>query len=171
METVWIAEAFGLGAIIFNIFGYRSNDMRRYLVLSGGAMLCLSTHFFLLGAMAAGIGCGLAAIRNAVALKIRGTRILLLFLSINIGFFLFEWLVLQHGYLIILAYTSSIIFTAGSILFTDTAVMRRWFVFAETIGLIYAFMVGSVFGSIFNSVNLISIIIKMRSTKKPPSQN
>ena len=142
METVWIAEAFGLGAIIFNIFGYRSNDMRRYLVLSGGAMLCLSTHFFLL-----------------------------VFLSINIGFFLFEWFVLQHGYLIILAYTSSIIFTAGSILFTDTAVMRRWFVFAETIGLIYAFMVGSVFGSIFNSVNLISIIIKMRSTKKPPSQN
>lgn len=171
METVWIAEAFGLGAIIFNIFGYRSNDMRRYLVLSGGAMLCLSTHFFLLGAMAAGIGCSLAAIRNAVALKIRGTRILLLFLSINIGFFLFEWFVLQHGYLIILAYTSSIIFTAGSILFTDAAVMRRWFVFAETIGLIYAFMVGSVFGSIFNSVNLISIIIKMRSTKKPPSQN
>ena len=169
MDINWIAEAFGFGAIIFNIFGYRSNDMRRYLILSGGAMLCLSTHFFLLDAMAAGIGCGLAAIRNAVALNVRGMKILILFLSINIGFFVFEWVVLQHGYLIILAYTSSIIFTAGSIIFTDTAVMRRWFLFAESIGLVYALMVGSIFGSIFNSVNLISIVIKMRGTKKPPN--
>lgn len=143
--------------------------MRRYLILSGGAMLCLSTHFFLLDAMAAGIGCGLAAIRNAVALKVRGMKILILFLSINIGFFVFEWVVLQHGYLIILAYTSSIIFTAGSIIFTDTAVMRRWFLFAESIGLVYALLVGSIFGSIFNTVNLISIVIKMRDIKKPPN--
>lgn len=166
LENVWIAEAFGLGAIMFNIVGYRSNNMRRYLFLSGGAMLCLSTHFFLLGAMAAGIGCGLAAIRNAVTLAVRGTWVLVLFISLNIGFFIYEWVILEHGYLIILAYTSSFIFTAGSILFTDVALMRRWFIFAESIGLVYALAVGSIFGSVFNAVNLTSIVVKMWQQRK-----
>lgn len=166
LENVWIAEAFGLGAIMFNIVGYRSNNMRRYLFLSGGAMLCLSTHFFLLGAMAAGIGCGLAAIRNAVTLAVRGTWVLVLFISLNIGFFIYEWVILEHGYLIILAYTSSFIFTAGSILFTDVALMRRWFIFAESIGLVYALAVGSIFGSVFNAVNFTSIVVKMWQQRK-----
>lgn len=166
LENVWIAEAFGLGAIMFNIVGYRSNNMRRYLFLSGGAMLCLSTHFFLLGAMAAGIGCGLAAIRNAVTLAVRGTWVLVLFISLNIGFFIYEWVILEHGYLIILAYTSSFIFTAGSILFTDVALMRRWFIFAESIGLVYALAVSSIFGSVFNAVNLTSIVVKMWQQRK-----
>ena len=165
-DNVWVAEAFGFAAIIFNIIGYRSNDMRRYLLLSGGAMLCLSAHFFLLGAMAAGIGCGLAAIRNAVTLVARGTWVLVLFISLSIGFFIYEWVILQHGYLIILAYTSSFIFTAGSILFTDVALMRRWFIFAESIGLVYALTVGSIFGSVFNTVNLCSIAFKMWQQRK-----
>ena len=161
LDKVWFAEAFGFAAILFNVVGYRSNNMLRYLVLSGGAMLCLSAHFFLLGAMAAGIGCGLAAIRNAVTLAVRGTWVLVLFISVSIGFFIYEWVILQHGYIILLAYTSSFIFTAGSILFTDVALMRRWFVFAESIGLVYALAVGSIFGSIFNTVNLCSIAVKM----------
>lgn len=165
-DNVWVAEAFGFAAIIFNIIGYRCNDMRRYLFLSGGAMLCLSAHFFLLGAMAAGIGCGLAAIRNAVTLVVRGTWVLVLFISLSIGFFIYEWVILQHGYLIILAYTSSFIFTAGSILFTDVALMRRWFIFAESIGLVYALAVGSIFGSVFNTVNLCSIAFKMWQQRK-----
>ncbi|MDG1122407.1 MAG: YgjV family protein [Glaciecola sp.] len=161
LDNVWVAEAFGFSAILFNIVGYRSNNMRSYLILSGGAMLCLSAHFFMLDAMAAGIGCGLAAIRNAVTLAVRGTWVLVLFISLSIGFFIYEWVILQHGYIILLAYTSSFIFTAGSILFTDVALMRRWFIFAESIGLVYALAVGSIFGSVFNTVNLCSIAIKM----------
>ena len=166
MENVWIAEAFGFGAIIFNLVGYRSNNMRRYLYLSGGAMLCLSTHYFLLGAMAAGIGCGLAALRTAVTLAVRGPWVLVLFISLNIGFFIYEWVILEHGYIILLAYTSAFIFTAGSIMFTDIAVMRRWFIFAESIGLVYALAVGSIFGSVFNTVNLCSIAFKMWQQRK-----
>lgn len=123
---------------------------------------------FLLGAMAAGIGCGLAAMRNAVTLVVRGTWVLVLFISLSIGFFIYEWVILQHGYLIILAYTSSFIFTAGSILFTDVALMRRWFIFAESIGLVYALAVGSIFGSVINTVNLCSIAFKMWQQRKFP---
>ena len=133
-------------------------------------MICLSTHFFLLDALAAGIGCGLAAIRNAVALKFKGKRILVLFLSLTIGFFLFEWFVLAHGSLLLLAYGASIIFTAGSIVITDVAVMRRWFIFAESLGLLYALGVGSIFGSVFNTINLFSIPLKSWQQRQQSQQ-
>jgi uncharacterized membrane protein len=35
--------------------------------------------------------------------------------------------------------------------------IRQWFILAEVLGLIYAIMVGSIFGTVFNITNLLSI--------------
>lgn len=160
------AEAFGALALAFNIVAYRQDTMSRYLIFSGFSMACLSAHFFLLEAYAAGIGCGLAAIRNAVALKSRATWVLLLFVSLNIGAMLVEYFVLNHGPLLFLAYASGFIFTVGSIVITQVEVMRRWFLFAESLGCLYAVLVGSIFGTIFNLVNITNILLKMVRSKK-----
>lgn len=161
-----IAESFGALAVILNFIGYRQDDINRYLLISAMALATVSTHFFLLGAMAAGIGCALACIRNLIAMKYRGNHILITFVLLNIGFLLLELLVLEHGVLILVAYASSLIFTVGSIAIKNAAKIRQWFILAETLGLIYAVMVGSIFGTIFNISNLCSILYKLFSDRK-----
>ncbi len=64
-----VAEIFGAIAVVFNFIGYRQSDINRYRFISAIALLSVSIHFFLLGAMAAGVGCMLACIRNIVATK------------------------------------------------------------------------------------------------------
>jgi hypothetical protein len=75
----------------------------------------------------------------------------------NLGFFFFELFWLDHSWTIIIAYASSLIFTVGSISLTSAKRIRQWFILAEVLGLIYAIMVGSIFGTIFNITNLLSI--------------
>ncbi len=159
--TTFIAEGFGALAVIFNFIGYRQNEVNHYRAISAVALLCVSIHFFMLDAMAAGIGCLIASIRNVVALKYRSTLILYLFVALNIIFLLIEWFILKHDAVIFIAYTSSLIFTVGSIVIDDVKRIRQWFLLAETLGLIYAVQVGSVFGTVFNLSNLTSILLKM----------
>ncbi|MBD3586962.1 YgjV family protein [Salinimonas sp. HHU 13199] len=159
--TTVIAEGFGALAVIFNFIGYRQNEVNHYRAISAVALLCVSIHFFMLDAMAAGVGCLIASIRNIVALKYRSTFILYLFVALNIIFLLIEWFVLEHDAVIFIAYTSSLIFTVGSIVIEDVKRIRQWFLLAETLGLIYAVLVGSVFGTIFNLSNLTSIVLKL----------
>ena len=156
------AELIGACALGFNIVAYRQNEMARYLIFSGFSMACLSLHFYLLEAFAAAIGCGLAALRNAVALKSRASWVVVVFVTLNISAMLIEYFVLKHGALLFLAYCSGFIFTVGSIVITQVEVMRRWFLVAEALGCLYAVIVGSVFGTIFNAINMINIVIKMR---------
>jgi hypothetical protein len=161
-----VAEAFGALAVILNFIGYRQDDINRYLLISAMALAAVSTHFFLLGAMAAGIGCALACVRNLIAMKYRGNHILITFVLLNVGFLLLELFVLEHGLLILVAYASSLIFTVGSIAIKNAAKIRQWFILAESLGLIYAVMVGSIFGTIFNISNLCSILYKLFSDRK-----
>lgn len=157
-----IAEAFGAIAVVVNFIGYRQQQMNRYLFISGLALASVSTHFFLLGnAEAAGIGCALASVRNFVAIKYRGKRVLALFVLANISFFFYEWFYLGSAWIIVIAYTSSLIFTVGSIVLTSAARMRQWFVLAELLGLTFAILVGSIFGTIFNITNLTSILMTL----------
>ena len=51
-----IAEAFGAIAVVFNFIGYRQQDINRYRLISAIALAAVSTHFFMLEALAAGIG-------------------------------------------------------------------------------------------------------------------
>lgn len=155
------AELFGAIAVVLNFIGYRQNDINRYRLISALALASVSTHFFLLGAMAAGIGCLLACIRNIVAMRYRSNHILYLFVALNLGFFFYEYFWLDHSAMIIIAYASSLIFTVGSIVLQDANLIRRWFVLAELLGLIYAISVGSIFGSVFNVTNLFSIGLKL----------
>lgn len=161
-----LAEGFGALAVVLNFIGYRQNRVERYLLVSAFALLSVSIHFFMLGAMAAGIGTILASIRNIVALRFRGKRILALFVTANIGFFLYEWFILDHGALIIVAYASSLIFTVGSIVLNDAMKLRQWFLLAEVLGLVYAVSVGSIFGTVFNISNLFSIVTKLVTEKR-----
>ena len=156
-----VAEAFGALAVILNFISYRQDDVNRYRLISALALASVSTHFFMIGAMAAGIGCALACVRNLVAMKYRGNNILITFVMLNIGFLCFELFVLEHGYLIFVAYASSMIFTVGSIALNNAKTIRQWFILAEVLGLVYAVMVGSIFGTVFNVVNLISILYKL----------
>jgi hypothetical protein len=152
-----VAEVFGAIAVVFNFIGYRQSDINRYRFISAIALLSVSVHFFLIGAMAAGIGCMLACIRNIVAIKYRGLPVLIAFVTANFCFFFYELLWLDHSWIIVIAYASSLIFTIGSISLTSAKMIRQWFVLAEVLGLIYAITVGSIFGTIFNLTNLLSI--------------
>jgi hypothetical protein len=163
-----IAEAFGAVAVILNFIGYRQHDVNRYRFISGLALAGVSTHFFLLGnAEAAGIGCALACIRNFVAMKFRGKRVLAVFVLANVGFFCYEWFYLGSAWIILIAYTSSLIFTTGSIMLNSAVKMRQWFILAEFLGLVFALMVGSIFGTVFNMTNLLSIFMTLfRDSRK-----
>lgn len=156
-----LAEGFGALAVVLNFIGYRQNKVENYLFVSAFALMSVSIHFFMLDAMAAGIGTLLASIRNMVALKYRGKSVLFFFVAANVGFFLYEWFGLDHGALIIVAYTSSLIFTVGSIMIRDAMRIRQWFLVAESLGLVYSVSVGSIFGTVFNVSNLCSIISKL----------
>jgi hypothetical protein len=165
-----IAEIFGAIAVVFNFIGYRQQDINRYRLISAIALAAVSTHFFMLGALAAGIGTALACVRNLIAMYYRGNAILAMFVVLNVAFFAYEWGVLDSPWIIIIAYSSSLIFTVGSIVFTNAAQVRRWFILAEALGLVYAVMVGSIFGTIFNITNLCSIfyiLFRDRNTTKP----
>lgn len=156
-----VAEAFGAVAVVLNFIGYRQNDINRYRFISALALASVSAHFFLLGAMAAGIGCALACVRNIVAMRYRQNWILYLFVILNLAFLAYELFVLNHSLMILIAYASSLIFTVGSIVLQDANQIRRWFVLAEVLGLVFALSVGSIFGSIFNISNLFSIGLKI----------
>jgi len=157
-----VAEAFGAVAVVLNFIGYRQFNVDKYLLISAFALAALSVHFFMLDAMAAGIGTLLASARNIIAIKHRSHIILFFFIAINMGFLAYEWFVLQHDWIIFVAYTSSLIFTIGSLVIRDTHTIRKVFLIAETLGLIYAISVGSIFGTVFNVSNLISIVSKLR---------
>ena len=165
MITV-IAEAFGAVAVVLNFVGYRQVNVDRYLFISAFALLALSAHFFLLDAMAAGIGTLLAGTRNFIAMKYRNKAILLAFVAGNMGFLAYEWFVLAHSWIIFVAYASSLIFTVGSLVIHDTDKIRKVFLVAESLGLIYAISVGSIFGTVFNISNLVSIVSKLKEAPK-----
>lgn len=165
-NQIIIAELFGAVAVVFNFIGYRQQDINRYRLISAIALAAVSTHFFMLGALAAGIGTALACVRNLIAIYYRGNAILALFVVLNIAFFAYEWGVLDSPWIIIIAYSSSMIFTVGSIMFTNASQIRRWFILAEALGLAYAIMVGSIFGTIFNITNLCSIFYILYRDKK-----
>lgn len=161
----WLAESFGALAVLLNFFGYRQTNVNRYLIVSALALFSVSAHFYLIEAMAASVACALAGLRNLVVIKVRGQAILYVFVSLNLIFFTYEWFVLNHSWIIFVAYTSALIFTVGSIILKDTNTIRRWFIMAEGLGLTYSVLVGSLFGSIFNSVNLLSILIKLYQSR------
>ena len=157
---------FGALALITNFVGYRQNTINRYRFVSAFALAFLGTHFFMLDALAAALSLWLGAVRNIVALKYRQPWILYLFVLLNIAFCLFEWFILNNSPLLFIAYASALIFTIGSIVLTTASSIRRWFVLAESLGLIYAIAVGSIFGVLFNISNLTSIFIKLRSERR-----
>ncbi len=153
-----MAEVLGAVAVVLNFIGYKQQDINRYRLISSMALAFVSAHFFLLGAIAAGIGCALASVRNIVAMRYRGKLVLGLFVLANIAFFIYEWFYLQSEWIILLAYSSSMIFTVGSIVLSKAKQIRQWFILAEVLGLAYAIAVGSIFGTIFNLSNLSSIL-------------
>ena len=157
-----VAEGFGAIAVVLNFIGYRQTNVDKYLLISAFALSALSAHFFMLDAMAAGIGTLLASVRNFIAIKHRSNAILAFFVAVNLGFLAYEWFVLEHSWIIFIAYASSLIFTVGSLVIRHTHTIRKVFLAAETLGLLYALSVGSIFGTVFNISNLISILSKLR---------
>lgn len=160
------ADIFGAFAVALNFIGYRQSDINRYRLISSVALLCVSIHFFLLGAMALGIGCILASVRNIVAMRYRGLPVLYTFVTANFGFFFYELFWLNHSWLIIIPYASSLIFTVGSISFTSAKMIRQWFVLAELLGLAASVIAGSTFGIVFNITNLSSIFFTLYQETK-----
>jgi len=161
---IWV-HLLGALALITNFIAYRQLTVNRYRVVSAVALAFLSVHFFLLGAMAAGIGLAIGSVRNIVALRYRQPSILMLFLVVNVAFLLWEWLILQNPPILFIAYASSLIFTVGSIVLTSAVSIRRWFILAELLGLVYAALVMSPFGVLFNISNLTSIFLQLRKDK------
>lgn len=156
-----VAELFGFIALVANFIAYRQGTANRYRIVSAVALGALSIHFFMLDAIAGSVVTGIAVIRNLIALRWRGPFVLWSFVAINIGFFVWELSGETDLLPLFMAYSSSIIFTVGAIVLEDPVKIRRWFLLAELLGLAYAVMVGSVSGTVFNIVNLTSIILKL----------
>lgn len=180
----YTAEIFGIIALITNFIAYRQPTADRYRVVSAVALGSLSIHFFMLDAIAGGIVTGIAVLRNFIALRWQGPFVLWGFVLLHVFFLFVEWqypitaLHFSDGFTIEfsdqpshwsiwIAYASSIIFTVGSIKLNDPDLIRRWFILAELLGLAYAIIVGSVSGTVFNIVNLSSIILKLLQDRKP----
>ncbi|CAI8158712.1 YgjV family protein [Pseudidiomarina mangrovi] len=165
-----LAESFGVLALVLNFIAYRQPSANGYRLISAIALGCLSVHFFMIEAMAGSIVTGIAFVRNLVALRWQGPWVLWSFVAINIGFLLYEIIAPQGGqavyWALALAYSSSIIFTVGSIKLNDPALIRRWFLLAESLGLMYSVLVGSVSGTVFNIVNITSILLKLLQDRR-----
>ncbi len=161
-----VAELFGVIALITNFIAYRQNTANRYRIISALALGSLSVHFFMLGAIAGCVVTAIAVIRNIIALKWRGRWVLWIFVAINVAFFFWELTGDTHLGILLLAYASSLVFTIGAIVLNDPISIRRWFLLAEVLGLLYAILVGSISGTIFNIVNLSSIILKLLQDKR-----
>ncbi|RTE87792.1 YgjV family protein [Lysobacter sp. N42] len=157
---VWIYILGGL-ALVTNFIAYRAASANRYRIIAAFALGFLSAHFFLQGALAGGIALGIGSIRNIVSLRYTQKPVLYIFVLINIGFCLWEWLVLQSSAILFIAYASALIFTVGTIVLQSATRIRQWFILAESLGLIYAALVGSVFGVLFNISNLTSIVVTL----------
>lgn len=167
LDLTTYAEVFGAIAVVLNFIGYRQQDINRYRFISALALASVSTHFFLLGnAEAAGIGCALASIRNIIAIKYRGYVVLSFFIAANLAFLAYEWFLLDSAWIILFAYISSLIFTVGSVTLTSALRIRQWFILAELLGLTFAILVGSVFGTVFNITNLCSIFYTLYSDQR-----
>lgn len=149
-----ITELFAACALLVNLFAYKQKGVRKYRIYSGVAMLLLAIHFFRLDAYAAAVGCSLAVLRNIVSLKFNGWGITIVFVLFNIVGLSFEYLYLQHGAEVFVAYSASIIFTVGTLRLQDVVELRKWFTLAEALNLVYATIVGSIFGSVYSLLNL-----------------
>ena len=163
-------EGLAVLALGANIYAYRQNEVQRYRIYSGIAMLLLSLHFFALQAYAAGIGCGLAMIRNAVSLRFNGWLCTSIFIAINIVCFCYEWFILKHGPEILIAYTVSLIFTVGTLRINNASQLKKLFFSAELLSIIYCVIVGSIFGGIYGLFNAMVIlhwwVIKSKTEKE-----
>lgn len=172
--TLAVTELFAATALIINIIAYRQQSVKHYRVYSGIAMLLLAIHFFRLDAYAASIGCFLAVIRNIVSLKYNDWLTTAIFVGINILALAIEWFYLGSGAEIFIAYAASIIFTIGTLRLQNIISMRRWFTCAEGLSLLYAIVVGSIFGSIYSALNLVVLItfwVKHLSQKTKNSES
>lgn len=155
------AESFAILAMLINFISYRQNDINQYRLLSDLAMVCLGTHFLLLEALAAAIGCYLAFARNIISILSQHKAIVIFFVMLNVLFLLFEWFVLNNGPIILFAYSASIIFTLGTFLLSSATNIRKYFLVAEVLNITYAILVGSIMGTVGIAINIASILIKL----------
>lgn len=162
---IWI-QIFGAAALIMNFIGYRQETVNGYRFVTAFALAFLSVHFFMLGAMAAGIGLAIGSVRNIVAMRYQSMPVLLGFVLINVVFCLIEWFILKNPATLFIAYTASLIFTVGSVILKSADTIRKWFIVAESLMFIYALLVFSPFGMLFNLSNLTSIFLKLRSDRR-----
>ncbi|CUS49073.1 MAG: Bacterial inner membrane protein [Idiomarinaceae bacterium HL-53] len=162
---VWV-YLLGAGALIVNFIAYRAETANNYRIISALALGLLSAHFFMQGALAGGIGLAIGSIRNIVSLRYTQTPVLVGFVFINVAFCIWEWLVLESPAILFIAYASALVFTVGTIVLKSAEAIRKWFIVAELLGLIYAALVGSVFGVLFNISNLTSIVVKLVQESK-----
>ncbi len=162
----YFAESFAVLAMLINFWAYRQTLVNRYRLISGIAMVCLGTHFLLLDAMAAAVGCYLAFARNLISMRTQNRNIVILFVILNVLFLLYELFVLDHGLFILLAYTASIIFTVGTFVLSSAQMMRKVFLVAVLLNLIYAIYVGSVMGTLGIVIGITGITTKMWQERK-----
>lgn len=154
-ESIWFIESLAFIALLCNMLGYRQTTMRGYRMLSCIAMVFLSTHFFLLGAYAATIGCGSAFIRNIISLYKTGWSVTIPFIILYLILMCWQFIALGDGPVILLAYAGSIAFTIGTLQFEETNTrMKQVFLTAETLSVVYAILVGSILGTVFNLFNI-----------------
>ena len=154
-----ITELFAILALLANMIAYRQQRIKVYRLLSGLAMLLLAVHFFRLEAYAASVGCSLAVIRNLVSLKFNDWLTTSIFVAANLISLSVEWFYLKHGFEIFIAYSASIIFTIGTLRLHRVIDIRRWFTLAESLNLVYAILVGSLFGSVYSALNLLILLV------------
>lgn len=120
-----------------------------------------SVYFFMLDVMVVGIGILFVSVCNFIVIKYRSNVILFFFVVVNLGFFVYEWFVLEYSWIIFIVYVFLFIFIVGFLVICNMYIIRKVFFVVEILGLLYVIFVGSIFGMVFNVSNLISILSKL----------
>lgn len=120
-----------------------------------------SVYFFMLDVMVVGIGILFVSVCNFIVIKYRSNVILFFFVVVNLGFFVYEWFVLEYSWIIFIVYVLLFIFIVGFLVICNMYIIRKVFFVVEILGLLYVIFVGSIFGMVFNVSNLISILSKL----------
>lgn len=168
----WIAQAFGIGAMIFLFFIYQQNNRKKLIVCKLCADVCWVIHYFFLGAYGGMVPNFVGIFRELVFMQ-RDDKSWagkpwtpLIFIAVNwgIGFSTFSTPI---NILPIAAST----FVTVSLWLRRPALTKLISVPVSLTFLIYDCFVGSYIGIVNESVAILSIIIHYFKNKSKPKEN
>ena len=138
-----LAQAIGLVAFALGATAFLHSDGRRFRLHLMIFQIVLCSHFILMAALVAALGCGISAVRSYASTKTQSTSVMLLFIATLWGMGLPQ---LEHDYELLTILGSSV---ATFALFKMQGIqMRLLMMFSSLCWVINNFLLGSIGGTL-----------------------